>query len=191
MNTDYRHQEIVSHIPQKEIVQVFPEERTTVKAVLHELTVNREMVIRFLENKLDFLKQGRLDTFSAWFYRLWIKVNYIDYLIKFDSRINKLSMLLKIYEGKKPPRGWITDDDIDMARGVPIEDLITQPLKKSGRALVGLCPFHNEKSPSFSVFPQSNRFHCFGCQETGDVISYVRQINNLSFPEAINYLIGK
>ena len=47
-------------------------------------------------------------------------------------------------------------------------------LKKSGRSLMGLCPFHNEKSPSFSVSPENGYFHCFGCGAGGDVITFIK-----------------
>ncbi len=61
-------------------------------------------------------------------------------------------------------------------------------LKKSGRGFVGLCPFHNEKTPSFHVDPDKKLFHCFGCGKGGDLINFIMEIENLSFGEAIEYL---
>ena len=58
-------------------------------------------------------------------------------------------------------------------------------LKKSGRNFMGLCPFHNEKTPSFTVTPSRQIFKCFGCNEGGDVISFLMKINNQSFIEVI------
>ena len=58
------------------------------------------------------------------------------------------------------------------------------PLKKKGRYLVGLCPFHSEKSPSFYVYPQNQSFYCFGCGAGGDVITFIRRIENLEYMEA-------
>jgi DNA primase len=52
-------------------------------------------------------------------------------------------------------------------------------LKKHGRNYVGLCPFHSEKTPSFTVFPNTETFHCFGCGVGGDVISFVMRAENL------------
>jgi DNA primase len=60
----------------------------------------------------------------------------------------------------------------------------------SGR-LTGLCPFHDEKRPSFSVSPGSNLFYCFGCGEGGDVIGFVRRLDGLSFTEAVELLAGR
>ena len=61
-------------------------------------------------------------------------------------------------------------------------------LKKSGQNEIGLCPFHNEKTPSFNVSANKQIFKCFGCQVGGDVIEFIRLIENLSFPEAIEHL---
>lgn len=61
-------------------------------------------------------------------------------------------------------------------------------LKKAGRNLVGLCPFHNEKTPSFSVSPQNGFFHCFGCGVGGDVITFIKRIENLDYLDAVKLL---
>ncbi len=72
----------------------------------------------------------------------------------------------------------------------PIEDVISQyvQLKRAGSNMVGLCPFHSEKSPSFTVFSKSDSFYCFGCGAGGDVISFVRRAEALDYPEAIEFL---
>lgn len=64
-------------------------------------------------------------------------------------------------------------------------------LKKSGANYFGLCPFHNEKSPSFSVNRDKQIFHCFGCGVGGDVFSFIRQYENMSFYESIKYLADR
>ncbi len=61
-------------------------------------------------------------------------------------------------------------------------------LKRAGNIFKGLCPFHNEKTPSFTVSDQKGLYHCFGCQENGDIISFVSKTENLSFTEAVKYL---
>ena len=60
--------------------------------------------------------------------------------------------------------------------------------KKSGANLFGLCPFHSEKTPSFSVSPDRQIYHCFGCGKGGSVISFIMEIENLSFPDAVAFL---
>ena len=61
-------------------------------------------------------------------------------------------------------------------------------LKKAGRSFQGLCPFHNEKTPSFSVSPEKQFFHCFGCKESGTVLTFLMKYENLDFVEAIEAL---
>lgn len=61
-------------------------------------------------------------------------------------------------------------------------------LKHSGRSMVGLCPFHGEKTPSFHVFPENGSFYCFGCGAGGDVITFIRRIENLDYMEAVRFL---
>ena len=71
-----------------------------------------------------------------------------------------------------------------------IVDVVSQyvTLKRSGRNFFGLCPFHREKSPSFSVSPDRQYFHCFGCHKGGDVFNFVSEIEKLSFRDTIEFL---
>ncbi|WP_062072558.1 DNA primase [Demequina sediminicola] len=91
--------------------------------------------------------------------------------------------------------GTINRDDIASVRErAPIEDIIGQhvALKSAGVGSVkGLCPFHDERSPSFHVRPNAGRWHCFGCGEGGDVIEFVMRIDGLPFAEAVEYLADK
>ena len=87
-----------------------------------------------------------------------------------------------------------SDELIDEIRNKnDIVDVISQyvVLKRSGRNFFGLCPFHKEKSPSFSVSPDKQIFHCFGCNVGGDVLRFVSKIENLSFRETIEMLAEK
>lgn len=61
-------------------------------------------------------------------------------------------------------------------------------LKRSGRMLKGLCPFHGERTPSFYVYPESQSFYCFGCGAGGGIIQFIQRIENLSFVEAVKFL---
>ena len=90
--------------------------------------------------------------------------------------------------------GFIPQDKIDEIKSVAdivsvIGDYVE--LKRAGSNYVGLCPFHNEKTPSFSVSPSKGIFHCFGCGVGGDVISFIMQKEGMSYPEAIKFLADK
>ena len=75
----------------------------------------------------------------------------------------------------------------------PVETIIGEhvTLKKSGKNLKGLCPFHNEKTPSFSVSPDKGFFHCFGCGESGSVFNFLMKHDGVSFQEAVEELANK
>lgn len=81
----------------------------------------------------------------------------------------------------------------EVARRNDIEELIGQyvQLRRRGRTLTGLCPFHNEKTPSFTVYPDTQSFYCFGCGAAGDAITFVRKINNLGYVEAVKQLAAR
>ncbi|MEU8880671.1 DNA primase [Streptomyces hydrogenans] len=91
--------------------------------------------------------------------------------------------------------GRINDDDVKAVRdAVPIDSVVSEYLQlrnAGGGNLKGLCPFHDEKSPSFQVSPSKGLFHCFGCQEGGDTIAFVMKIDHLSFSETVERLAAK
>jgi DNA primase len=91
--------------------------------------------------------------------------------------------------------GRISDVDIARVREEsPIADIVGEHLQlrnAGGGSLKGLCPFHDEKTPSFHVTPARGYWHCFGCNLGGDVISFVQQIDHLSFTEAVEHLAAR
>lgn len=78
----------------------------------------------------------------------------------------------------------------DLKSRCDITDVVSSyvTLKRRGKNMVGLCPFHNEKSPSFNVYPGNSSFYCFGCGAGGDVITFVRKIENLDYIDAVKFL---
>ena len=62
------------------------------------------------------------------------------------------------------------------------------PLRRRGKTEVGLCPFHGEKTPSFTVYPETDSFYCFGCGAGGDVISFIKRMENLDYIDAVRFL---
>ena len=75
---------------------------------------------------------------------------------------------------------------------IPLEGVIGKRVRllRRGRELLGLCPFHKEKTPSFTVNEDKGFFHCFGCGAHGDVIGFIMRDEGLSFPEAVERLAG-
>ena len=91
--------------------------------------------------------------------------------------------------------GLIKREDIDEVRTrTDLKEIVDAyvTLKSAGiGSYKGLCPFHDERSPSFHVRPQMGYFHCFGCQESGDVISFIQKMDHISFSEAVEKLAGR
>jgi DNA primase len=88
----------------------------------------------------------------------------------------------------------IADDDIERIRStVSIVDVVSQQvqLRKTGRNWVGLCPFHAERTPSFNVREETGRYKCFGCDASGDIFTFVEEIEHIDFVGAVEYLAGK
>ncbi|MFC7374567.1 DNA primase [Brachybacterium sp. GCM10030268] len=92
-------------------------------------------------------------------------------------------------------QGLINRDDINLVRERSrLDEVVAEhvTLRTAGiGSMKGLCPFHDEKTPSFNIRPQLGQWHCFGCGEGGDVISFVQKINHLSFVEAVELLAGR
>jgi len=91
--------------------------------------------------------------------------------------------------------GRIRDEDVALVREQsPIDEIIGEHVQlrnAGGGNLKGLCPFHDEKSPSFSVSPARNLYHCFGCGQGGDVIKFVMDIEHLDFTDAVERLAAR
>ena len=90
--------------------------------------------------------------------------------------------------------GYFPDDFIDQIRSqTDIVEIVGQyvSLKKRGRNWFGLCPFHSEKTPSFSVNPELNIFKCYGCGKGGDVYTFIMEYEKLSFAQSVELLADR
>jgi DNA primase len=87
----------------------------------------------------------------------------------------------------------LTDFIAELRLRTDVVGIISQTvqLKKRGSRYIGLCPFHNEKTPSFTVDPEQGLYHCFGCKAGGDIIRFVRDTERLEFIDAVKYLAEK
>jgi len=89
---------------------------------------------------------------------------------------------------------YIPEDKIsEIKNTVDIVDIISDvvTLKKTGKNYIGLCPFHSEKTPSFTVSPEKKIFHCFGCQVGGNAFTFIMKNEGISFPEAVRMIAAK
>jgi len=83
------------------------------------------------------------------------------------------------------------DEEVERLKSlIGIGDIISRyiPLRRSGKNLVARCPFHDDRNPSFVVYPESQSFYCFGCHAAGDVLSFLMKVEQMNFPEALRVL---
>jgi hypothetical protein len=176
----------------KDLLEIFPEAKQIIPEKIKEWKQERAKFSDTIKKKLTLIKYKIKDEFSQWFWREWVKVNEGQELLKIDEHIARLRRLLAVARGWGS-KGRITEEKIQQALHTPIENIANQYLKlyKSGKALVGLCPFHSERHPSFYIYPATNSCWCYGCNQGGDVINFVRLLYGYSFVEAVKYLIGE
>lgn len=173
---------------EKELLEIFPEAKSIVEEKIRELEEIKSIQLEAVKRRLAIVKYNESDDFSKWFFREWIKIDSGQKLVQTENQIARLKRVISTSQNYTP-ENWITDMQIQRALEVPIESLIDQPLRKSGKTLVGLCPLHNEKHPSFYIYLETNSCWCFGCNQGGNSINFVRLLQGFGFPEAVRYLI--
>jgi len=172
-----------------ELIQAFPEAEEILPTKVQEWLLEKEHLIEEVRDKIRQYK----NTNDYWLVRYTISEFIIPKIKQADRHIARLKILMKAYKGKLP-KDIITDEDVRQAKQYDIKWLYEEKggkLKRIGRNYIGLCPFHEEKHPSFQIYTNSNSFYCFGCNRGGDAITFVQKIFALSFIGAVEYMVGK
>ncbi len=104
------------------------------------------------------------------------------------KQLSRLRRLQNLASGDTGKKGGVSDQDIKAALDVPIETLFEGRLRKTGKTLTGLCPFHQEKHSSFYIYPATNSYYCFGCNCGGNSINFTINLNGLNFVSAVKFL---
>ncbi len=177
----------------KELLAIFPEAKEIIPVKISEFEVDRVLLVQTIANKLSYIKREIKDDFTQWFWREWIKATEGQKLFEVDTHISRLKHLLWISKNRQAKKlNRLSEDEMSSALQVPIETLLSKDvrLRRSGSRIVCLCPLHEEHTPSFFIYPDSNTCWCFGCNQGGNSINLVRLLHNYSFKEAVNYLNG-
>lgn len=172
-----------------ELLAMFPEIKPVLPSKIKEWEIVKKAIKKSIFRKLERLHNNAKSDFEYWFCRELIKHTDGLLLLEANRHIARLRRQVYVASGKQP-NGQLTDEQIEMANQIPIVDLYDGRLKRSGSNLIGLCPFHEDKRPSFTVFQKTNSCWCFGCQQGGNSIKFVMLLNGYSFPEAVKYLLG-
>lgn len=175
-------------LTEKQLVEVFSPPREMIEQSLKEWGEKRLGVIKELKLALKDIYRIETDEFSHWFGAYMIRLYLQPELDECSRQIKRLKRILNILT---PEMAMGTQTNtVERARTYPINDIAqgSLQLKKSGNKYLSLCPFHDEKHASFYLYPETNTFHCFGCQEHGDVIKLTMHLHGASFPEAVAML---
>ncbi len=173
-----------------ELIAVFPEAKHIVPALIKELYAKRKALVLYIGKRLAEIKAASIDEVFRYFWRLWLMLNEGEELQELDNKLARLYRLQNIIDGKPTPKGALPEGAIEAAHDYPIQDLFDTNFRRSGNNLVGLCPFHDERTPSFYIFVKQNRAHCFGCNKSLDVIDAYMELNECSFKAAVTALAG-
>jgi len=174
----------------KAILEVFPEVKKIIQENIKLLETKQQNLIKQIESSLVLIRGSNFDEFSDWFCKEWIKTTLGKELLEIEEKISKLKYLL-LPTFKNDDKKWISEKQIEQALDVPIEDVFEGSLKNSGKLWIGICPFHNDKHPSFYIYPETNSFYCFGCNQGGNAINFIRLLHGYNFKEAVQYLTRK
>jgi len=180
----------VANYSRKELLEVFPEVKQIISQKIMEWEEIQNVLSDGIKEKLLLIRREADSETSRWFWRTWIKYTDGAKLVEINRQLSRLKGLLAIAKGYKSSKRSV-EDQIQTARAVPIQSLIEFPLRQSGKSLIGLCPFHKDRHPSFNIYPETNSFWCFGCQQGGDSINFVRLTYGYSFREAVLFLTRK
>jgi hypothetical protein len=183
-------QNLTPRFSDKELLTIFPEAKRIIPEKIKEWESQRNQKSKLIISQLILIRNKVKDKFSRWFWREWVKNTEIKDLLEIDSHLSRLHWQLSI-SNNRPVKGQITPELIQQALAVPIQSLFQQPFRKSGRNLIGLCPLHQEKHPSFFIYPDTNTCWCYGCNQGGNIINLIRLMHGYSFKEAVHFLAGE
>lgn len=175
---------------ENELLKLFPEAIQLLAAKITEWMQELNNLIDSTRKELASLYKLTPNNAERLIRRELLKISYGQKLDRIVHHLARLKRLQFRAEGKVA-KGQLTDDQIQHALTVPIENILNQHYRKGSGTLVGLCPFHNEKHPSFYIYTKTNSCWCYGCCQGGDVISFIRILYGYSFKQAVQYLLNK
>jgi hypothetical protein len=169
----------------KELLEVFPQARQIVPALIEELGQQKNSLLDAIINLNASVNNESEDESYRYFWKSWLITPVRDELKLVDQKLTRLRRLLRVIEGRPLPKGALEPSLILAAKQVPLEALLEQPFKRTGQMLVGLCPFQEERTPSFYIYTNTNRCWCFGCNQGGNTVDTYMKLHDCNFKEAV------
>jgi hypothetical protein len=172
----------------KDLVEAFSPPIETIQAKIEDWQEEQRKRALKIKQALTEVYRTETDEFTQWFNEQMIKLLLLPKLKECNQHITRLKRILNILTP-----GSLKDskqEEIEKARQYPIYEIARSRLllRECGNKYSALCPFHEEKHASFYIYPETNTFHCFGCQENGDIIKLTMHLYGASFGEAIQML---
>lgn len=175
----------------KELLIIFPE----IKKTIHQKVIETKNQVKeereYIIKKIQRINALKVDEFSKWFGKKLIKMSDLPELTILEKRLFNLNHLLFLINfPDTTDHHYKFKEEITIAKKYSIENLARSrlELRQAGGKFISLCPFHEETTPSFYLYPDSNTFHCFGCQKNGDVLTLAMDLFNINFKEAVAML---
>jgi hypothetical protein len=174
----------------KQLISMFaPESKNILTSAIKETEQEYSSLAKSIRKNFEAVNLCLADDFSKWFCKTQIDIRDGPRFRELKRRLIRLRYQQNLLKNVKPT-GAVTPEQIQEALAIPIQNVLPGPFKKAGKNLICLCPFHKEKTPSFTIFIETNTCWCFGCQQGGNTINLKRQLEGLSFKEAVNNLIN-
>lgn len=194
--TGTRYYEYPSKLPDDDIIETFAEDlRDIIPVKLQELMERQDELSQKRKTEYEALDSINppIDEFSYYFWSLWFELQFGEYNV-----IERwLKYWLRLAEKVAINKEWIVldqehglpENQVEAARDYPLEDIYEGRLRQIGSRFVGICPFHEENTPSFTIFTQDNSFYCFGCNKWGNAIDLYMHLHKTDFPTTVRALI--
>lgn len=181
------HRELLEEMSETQWLEVFPEVVPLIPQILRERVEIAKQLEQSIRQKMTLAKV--LDPVSGTAARWKLLIGECAVLKKVREDIWRLKYRTVYVRPKTSGPNHVTQEEIELARNIPITSLVGGKTRRSGKHFMTLCPLHKERTPSFVVYPD-NRFYCFGCNEGGDSIDLVQKLHGLDFVDAVKQLIN-
>jgi len=175
----------------EDILKMFPEAKKIIPKKIKEWIEKCENIKKIIREILEETENDYPE--DVWFIEMFIAVFFLPTLYEYERHLLELRIYQNIYKKRKNNRIDNYEkfkEKIEVANSYPITELARDKLKlkQSGNNFVSLCPFHDERTPSFYLYTNTNTFICFGCGERGGVINLTMCLYGLDFKEAVEML---
>jgi hypothetical protein len=185
--------ELQVKLSEREWVETFaPESHKIVKRLHKELTQKRTKLVSKIDKAFAAIDAESPNEDYRYYWKAVFHVRHKldEELRDVDIKLARQRRYLTIINDKPLPEGAINAEMIQAAKDVPIESIFDQQFRQTGNRLVGICPFHEEKTASFFIYKDTNRCYCFSCKAGYNTIDSYMRLRDCDFNEAVLELTG-